>query len=72
MDQVLKQAMELTAAARYQLAMHLLASLEPVLDDVLTEEERAELDRRSAALHSGADPGIPGDAFLEKLRSRVL
>lgn len=71
MDQVLKQAMELPAAVRYQLAMHLLASLEQVLDDTLTNEEREELAKRSAALKSGDDPGISGDEFLAKLRSRV-
>lgn len=72
MDQVLKQAMELPAAVRYQLAMHLLASLEQVLDDTLTDEERDELTKRSAALKSGDDPGIPGDDFLEKIRSRIV
>ena len=71
MNQVLKQALELSPASRYQLAMQLLASLEPVIEDVLSPEDLEELDRRAEALESGEDPGVTGKEFLARLRKRI-
>lgn len=71
MKDVLKQALTLSPAHRYQLAMQLLASLEPVLDDSLSPEDWQELARRAEALASGEDLGISGVDFTAKLKARI-
>ena len=72
MKQVLQEALALTPAERYQLAMQLLISLEPVVEGELTQQQRAELDRRIQALDSGEDAGISGKDFLDMLKARSL
>ena len=71
MKKILIQALELSPTLRYQLAMQLLASLEPVLENVTTPEALDGLDKRAAALESGEDSGVSGKEFLAMLRGRV-
>ena len=60
----------LTAAERIQLAQDLWDSLEPAEIDAelpLTDEQKAELDRRLADLEENPDAGVP----WEEVRARL-
>ncbi|HEX8073315.1 MAG TPA: addiction module protein [Pyrinomonadaceae bacterium] len=68
----LSDILELSVAERIQLAEDIWDSVASVPEVIeLTDEQRAELDRRLAAYAQNPDAGIAWDELKEKLRKRA-
>ena len=65
-----RQLQQLSEEEREELALFLLDTL-PGYDSLDEAELVAELDRRSAEMDSGSDPGEDADAVLAELNRRV-
>ena len=68
----LTDILELSIAERIQLAEDIWDSVASVPEAIeLTDEQRAELDRRLAAYAQNPDAGIAWDELKEKLRKQA-
>jgi putative addiction module component (TIGR02574 family) len=66
-----EQAMQLPPERREILGLRLLASVDAEPAEYTEAELKAELDRRSAAMKSGEDPGIPAEEVLAELKREI-
>jgi putative addiction module component (TIGR02574 family) len=70
-EAVIEQALRLDPAHRLELATRLLDSVEEPESEEWTAAWTAELDRRSAAMESGADAGVTTVDVMARARAKL-
>ncbi len=70
-EQVLRDALELTAQDRAKLAAALLATLDEGEDDDAGQAWAAEIERRAERVLSGSSQGAPWETVRERLLARL-
>ena len=67
-----KEILDLSVSERIQLVQDIWDSIAQVPESVsLTEEEKAEIDRRLDEYHSNPDAGSPWSLIKERIKSRA-
>jgi putative addiction module component (TIGR02574 family) len=67
-----KDILDLSVSERIQLVQDIWDSIAQVPESVsLTEDEKAELDRRLDAYHNNPDTGSPWSLVQERIKSRA-
>lgn len=67
-----KELLDLSVSERIQLVQDIWDSIAQVPESVsLTEEEKAEIDRRLDEYHSNPDAGSPWSLIKERIKSRA-
>lgn len=67
-DELLSNALDLSAPVRAEIAARLIASLDPDVDDDAEQAWAAEIDRRMAELNAGQVQMIPWNEVRQILR----
>ena len=70
-DELRRQALNLSAEHRAELAHDLLLSLEPVCDDDTNEEWAREIERRSEAYQRGEATALDWRESVEQIREAL-